>query len=208
MPAYNLKVSPQDAPDKAESLTIEYANGVPTKITNNTDGTVKDTPLDIYMYLNEVGGRNAIGRIDIVENRFIGMKSRGVYETPAGEIIRLTHIDIEALTIDREVRKIRDMMSAKFSEQIYNGLWWSPESQISRDCIASTQTKVSGKVDFELYKGNVIIKGRSSENSLYDEELVSMDDEGDYDPRNAEGFIRINALRLTETCRLRGMPPL
>jgi len=198
---WEMTVSPQQAPDKVESIEIEFKKGVPVKVTNKTDGTVKDTPLDLYLYLNKVGGRNAIGRIDIVENRFIGMKSRGCYETPAGAIIREAHLDIEALTIDREVRKIRDMLSVQFTNQIYNGLWWSPESELTRKCISHTQDYVDGTVEIDLYKGNITIKGRKSDKSLYDEELVSMDVEGTFDPKNSAGFIAVNALRLQENSR-------
>lgn len=198
---WEMTKSPQDAQDKTEVLEIEFKEGVPVKVTNKTDGTVKTTPLELYVYLNEVGGRNAIGRCDIIENRFIGMKSRGCYETPAGTIIRAAHIDIEALTIDREVRKIRDMLSVQFTSQIYNGLWWSPESELTRKCIAHTQEFVQGTVELSLYKGNVTILARKSDTSLYDEELVSMDVEGGYDPTNSTGFIKVNALRLKENAR-------
>ena len=205
---FKMSVNPKDAPDAAEKLTITFAAGVPVAVKNDTDGTEVSTPLELYQYLNEVGGRNGCGRYDIVENRFIGMKSRGVYENPAAAIIRAAHIDIEALTIDREVRKVRDLLTAQFSTHIYHGLWWSPECQFVRKCIADSQAKVEGTVELELYKGNITILGRSSPSSLYDEELVSMDVEGEYDPRHAEGFIKINALRLKEMCRLRGQPPI
>eukprot|EP00040_Diaphanoeca_grandis_P035241 m.221052 g.221052 ORF g.221052 m.221052 type:complete len:418 (+) comp33336_c1_seq1:104-1357(+) len=198
---WEMTKSPQEAQDKTEVLEIEFKLGVPVKVTNKTDGTVADDALELFKYLNVVGCRNAIGRIDIVENRFIGMKSRGCYETPAGTIIRAAHLDIEALTIDREVRKIRDLLSTQFTEQIYNGLWWSPESELTRKCIAHTQEHVEGTVELELYKGNITILGRRSEKSLYDEELVSMDVEGSYDPQHSTGFIAVNALRLKENAR-------
>ena len=201
---WQMTVSPKEAPDKDELLSIEFKHGVPIKVTNKSDGTVKDSALEIYTYLNTVGGRNAVGRIDIVENRFIGMKSRGCYETPAGAIIREAHLDIEALTIDREVRKIRDLLSTQFTSQIYNGLWWSPESTLTRSCIKQTQEHVEGTVEIALYKGNITILGRKSPKSLYDQELVSMDVEGGYDPNNSTGFIKVNALRLRENARLRG----
>jgi argininosuccinate synthase len=201
---WQMTVSPKEAPDKDELLSIEFKRGVPIKVTNKSDGTVKDSALEIYTYLNMVGGRNAVGRIDIVENRFIGMKSRGCYETPAGAIIREAHLDIEALTIDREVRKIRDLLSTQFTSQIYNGLWWSPESTLTRSCISQTQEHVEGTVEIALYKGNITILGRKSPKSLYDQELVSMDVEGGYDPNNSTGFIKVNALRLRENARHRG----
>lgn len=201
---WQMTVSPENAPDKAEIIEIDFKAGVPVKVTNKTDGTVKDAALDMYTYLNTVGGRNGVGRCDIVENRFIGMKSRGCYETPAGAIIREAHLDIEALTIDREVRKIRDLLSTQFTSQIYNGLWWSPESTLTRSCIKQTQEHVEGTVEIALYKGNITILGRKSPKSLYDQELVSMDVEGGYDPNNSTGFIKVNALRLRENARLRG----
>ena len=200
---YVMTVDPMKAPDKPELLTIEFAAGVPVKVTCE-DGKVETDPVQMYLLLNEVAGRNGVGRIDIVENRFIGMKSRGVYETPAGEVLRIAHLDIEALTIDKEVRKIRDLMSTKFVEQIYHGFWWSPESTICRKTIAMTQENVEGTVELSLYRGKCSVLGRTSPKSLYDEELVSMDVEGEYDPKTAEGFIKVNALRLREHTRLRG----
>lgn len=186
---FKMTVDPWDAPNKPETLQIEFKAGVPVKVTNLDDNTVHAQPLALYTYLNEVGGRHSIGRCDIVENRFIGMKSRGIYETPGGAIIRAAHLDIEALTIDKEVRKIRDMLSTKFTEQIYHGFWFSPECTFTRQAIALTQTHIEGTVDLQLYKGNVIILARHSSKSLYDEQLVSMDVEGSYDPRDAAGGI-------------------
>lgn len=205
---WKMSVRPQDAPDATTSIQIEFKEGVPVKVTNKDDGTVVDQPLALYKYLNELGGKNGVGQCDIVENRLIGMKSRGCYETPAGTIIRDAHLDIEALCMDREVRKIRDKLADEFTQHIYNGLWWSPECAFVRKCIADCQKDVEGTVDLELYKGNVHIKGRASPKSLYDEELVSMDVEGEYDPRNAQGYIQIAALRLKEYTRQRGAEPI
>ncbi|EGD80422.1 argininosuccinate synthetase 1 [Salpingoeca rosetta] len=201
---FNMTTDPEKAPQEPTTLAIEFKHGVPVKVTNKTEGVTKDGIVEMYLYLNEVAGKHGVGRIDIVENRFIGMKSRGVYETPAGQVLREAHIDIEALTIDREVRKIRDMLSSKMTEQVYHGFWWSPEALYVRKAIAQSQEDVEGVVELKLYRGNVYILGRSSPKSLYDEELVSMDVEGEYDPKTAEGFIKVNALRLREYGRLRG----
>jgi argininosuccinate synthase len=146
--------------------------------------------------LNAIGMRHGVGRRDIVENRYVGMKSRGVYETPGGTILREAHLDIEGLTLDREVRKLRDQLSLKFSELAYNGYWFSPEMEFILAAMRKSQENVTGDVKLELYRGNVICKGRRAPFSLYDEKVASMNVAGGYDPRNAEGFIRINALRI------------
>uniref|UniRef100_A0A8C2FP30 Argininosuccinate synthase n=1 Tax=Cyprinus carpio TaxID=7962 RepID=A0A8C2FP30_CYPCA len=149
-------------------------------------------------------GKHGVGRIDIVENRFIGMKSRGIYETPGGTILLHAHLDIETFTMDREVRKIKQSLGIKFSELIYNGFWYSPECEFVRHCIDKSQENVEGRVQLSVFKGQVYILGRESPKSLYNEELVSMDVQGDYDPCDASGFIRINAVRLREHNRLQG----
>ncbi|XP_015753159.1 PREDICTED: argininosuccinate synthase-like, partial [Acropora digitifera] len=146
--------------------------GVPVMVHNLNDGTVHDKPLDIYTYLNKVGGRHGVGRIDIVENRYVGMKSRGIYECPAGTILRAAHLDIETFTMDREMRKIKQMLSGKFAEQVYYGYWYSPEADYVRFCLDKSQENVEGKVTFNLFKGNVYIISRESKASLYNEELV------------------------------------
>ncbi|RMX42652.1 hypothetical protein pdam_00010263 [Pocillopora damicornis] len=148
-------------------------------------------------------GRHGVGRIDIVENRFVGMKSRGIYECPGGTILRAAHLDIETFTMDRELRKIKQMLAGKFSEQVYYGYWYSPEGDYVRFCLDKSQDNVEGKVTLDLFKGNVYIKSRESKASLYNEELVSMDTITGYNPQDAAGFIRINALRLREHSRLR-----
>jgi len=193
---FEMTASPQDAPDREMELEIEFEQGNPVRAKNLSDGTAKATPLALFQYLNEVGGRNGIGREDMVENRFVGMKSRGVYETPAGTILQRAHRDLEGITMDREVMHLRDMLVPKFSELIYYGFWYSPEMDFLRAALDKSQEHVSGKVRLALYKGNVIITGRESPESLYDQALASMDVAGGYDPRDAVGFIRINALRL------------
>jgi len=204
---FKMSVSPQNAPDKSEMIDIEFVKGAPVKMTNKTDGTVKTTPLDIFLYCNEVAGRNAIGRIDIVENRFVGIKSRGVYETPGGTLLRDAHMDLEGICMDREVKRICETLAAEFARLCYNGFWFAPEMELIRNSIDFSQKDVTGIVSMELYKGNIIMRGRSSPNALYHADLASMDIEGggefDYNPADAEGFIRINAVRLKTYAALR-----
>ncbi|XP_073456584.1 argininosuccinate synthase [Aquarana catesbeiana] len=193
---------PATAPNTPDILEIEFKNGVPVQVTNAKDGTRHQSALELFSYLNEVAGKHGVGRIDIVENRYIGMKSRGIYETPAGTILYQAHLDIETFTMDREVRKIKQQLSLRFSEQVYNGFWYSPECEFVRSCIAKSQELVQGKVHLSVLKGQVYVLGRESPQSLYNEELVSMDKQGDYEPRDASGFIKIHAVRLKEYHRL------
>uniref|UniRef100_A0A671M0Q2 Argininosuccinate synthase n=1 Tax=Sinocyclocheilus anshuiensis TaxID=1608454 RepID=A0A671M0Q2_9TELE len=201
---YQMTKNPEDSPNEPDVLEIHFAKGVPVKVRHVKEGTCKETPLEIFCYLNEIGGKHGVGRIDIVENRFIGMKSRGIYETPGGTILLHAHLDIETFTMDREVRKIKQSLGIKFSEFIYNGFWYSPECDFVRHCIDKSQESVEGCVQLSVFKGQVYILGRESPKSLYNEELVSMDVQGDYDPCDASGFIRINAVRLREHNRLQG----
>jgi argininosuccinate synthase len=187
---------PEEAPEKAEEIAIEFRQGVPVSVQNLSDGTVKSDPLELFQYLNALGGKHGIGRVDIVENRFVGMKSRGVYETPGGTILMQAHLDVEGLSMDREVKLIRDGLIPKYAQLIYFGFWYSPEMQVLTALMDKAQEHVSGKVHVKLYKGNVIIQGRESEESLYDENIASMDVHGGYDQKDAVGFIRLNALRL------------
>ncbi|XP_031716065.1 argininosuccinate synthase [Anarrhichthys ocellatus] len=201
---YLMTKNPEDSPNTPDVLEMEFKNGLPVKVTNVKEGKSKDSPLDIFSYLNEIGGKHSVGRIDIVENRFIGMKSRGIYETPGGTILLNAHLDIETFTMDKEVRRIKQGLSIKFAELVYNGFWYSPECDFVRHCIAKSQENVEGKVQLSVFKGQVYILGRESPKSLYNKELVSMDIQGDYDPCDATGFIRINAVRLREHHRLQG----
>ncbi|XP_077354501.1 argininosuccinate synthase isoform X1 [Festucalex cinctus] len=191
---YQMTKNPEEAPSSPDILELQFKNGVPVKVVNVKQGKSKDTPLEIFLYLNEIGGKHGVGRIDIVENRFIGMKSRGIYETPGGTILLEAHLDIETFTMDKEVRKIKQGLGIKFSELVYNGFWYSPEFEFVRHCVAKSQENVEGKVQLSVFKGQVYILGRESPKSLYNEELVSMDVQGDYDPCDASGFIRINAV--------------
>ncbi|NXN62508.1 ASSY synthase, partial [Rynchops niger] len=175
---------------------------VPVKVTNAGDGATRCSALELFVYLNDIAGKHGVGRIDIVENRFVGMKSRGIYETPAGTILYHAHLDIEAFTMDREVRKIKQGLALKFSELVYNGFWHSPECEFLRQCIGRSQEAVVGTVRLSVFKGQVYILGRESPRSLYNEELVSMNVQGDYEPADATGFININSLRLKEYHRL------
>mmetsp|Transcript_28838 Transcript_28838/g.67034 ORF Transcript_28838/g.67034 Transcript_28838/m.67034 type:complete len:430 (+) Transcript_28838:300-1589(+) len=197
---WKMTVDPTDAPDVGERIRIEFAKGVPVKATG-ADGAVKTDPLEIFMYLNERAGANGVGRLDIVENRFVGIKSRGCYETPAGTVLREAHLDLEGITLDREVVRIRDRLSAEFATLAYNGFWFAPEMELVRHSLDFVQRHVNGAVEIELYKGNVIIKGRESPNALYSADLASMDiDDGgalfDYNPADSQGFIKINSTRL------------
>lgn len=188
--------SPKDAPDKETVLEVQFKDGIPVKVTNRADGTSVADPLELFMYLNKAGAENGIGRIDIVENRFVGIKSRGVYETPGATILRAAHMDIEAVAMDREVMRLRDMLEPKFSELVYNGFWFSPEMDFLMAAIDKSQEVIDGTVHLSLYKGNITIKGRESHSSLYDKELSSMNIEGGFNQTDSVGFIKINAIRL------------
>ncbi len=192
-----LTKSPENASDKAEEMIIEFEKGEPVAI----DG-VKFGAVDMLSKLNFIGGEHGIGRVDLVENRFVGMKSRGVYETPGVTILQAAHRALESITMDREVMRLRDSLGVKFAESIYYGFWFAPEFTILRSMIDQTQETVSGEVRIKLYKGNVTILGRKSPNSLYKERVVTFeDDAGAYNQLDAEGFIRLQSLRL----RLRKM---
>jgi len=188
--------SPQDAPDKETHLEIHFKDGIPVKVVNKEDGTEVKDPLELFVYLNKVGGENGIGLLDMVENRYVGIKSRGVYETPAGTILLHAHMDIEGIAMDREVMRLRNMLSPVFSEIVYNGFWFSPEMDFLRAAIDKSQELIDGTVYITLYKGNVLIDGRESPSSLYDAKLSSMDIEGGFDQKDSAGFIKINAIRL------------
>ncbi|XP_057674975.1 argininosuccinate synthase [Corythoichthys intestinalis] len=203
---YQMTKNPEESPSSPDVLELHFKNGVPVKVVSVKEGISKHTPLEIFVFLNEIGGKHGVGRIDIVENRFIGMKSRGIYETPGGTILLAAHLDIETFTMDKEVRRIKQGLGIKFSELVYNGFWYSPEFDFVRHCIVKSQENIEGIVQLSIFKGQVYILGRESPKSLYNQELVSMDVQGDYDPCDASGFIRINAVRLKEHQRLQGLP--
>jgi len=184
--------SPELAPDEAQYLDISYVDGDPVAV----DGE-QMTPAELLGHLNSVGGAHGVGRIDIVENRFVGMKSRGAYETPGGTILLRAHRAIESITADREVAHLKDSLMPRYAELIYNGFWWSPEREMLQVAIDHSQKHVTGDVRVRLYKGNIDIAGRKSPYSLFDEKVVTFeDDEGAYDQADAAGFIKLNALRL------------
>ncbi|XP_057290004.1 argininosuccinate synthase-like [Hydractinia symbiolongicarpus] len=199
---YQMTTNPANSPNEPDHLDIEFKRGVPIGVKNVADGTSLTKPLDIFLYLNKIGGKHGVGRIDIVENRQIGMKSRGIYETPGAEILRHAHLDIEGLTMDKELRKMKSYLAERFSEMIYNGLWFSPECDFVRKCIDTSQEFVEGTVTVATFKGHVYVIKRSSNKSLYNQELVSMDVKGCYDPRDSAGFIKVSSLRLREHAKL------
>ncbi len=188
---FMLTVSPQDAPDKVTAVELEYDKGNPVAINGK-----KMTPAEILVYLNKVGGENGIGRVDMVENRYVGIKSRGVYETPGGTILQAAHRAVESITMDREVMYLRDGMIPAYARLIYFGYWFSPERDMLQKAIDESQKNVSGHVRLDLYKGNVIVSGRRSDQTLYHGGFATFDEDEVYSQRDATGFIRLNALRL------------
>src|SRR5256886_4476922 len=189
---YKLSVAPEDAPDEPEHVDLAFENGNCVKVNGK-----KLPPLGVMQTLNKVGGKHGIGRVDIVENRFVGMKGRCVYETPGGAILDFAARQIESLTMDREVMHLRDSLVPKYSELVYNGFWFSPEREALQSLVNETQRDVTGIVRLKLYKGNIIVAGRKSPKSLYDPKIATMEgDESAYDQGDATGFIRLNALRL------------
>jgi argininosuccinate synthase len=215
---YKLSVAPEDAPDQAEHVDLAFKNGncirvaQPSNLRTKKSGGTRDvvsqnlgadsaapsmSPLQVLKALNKLGGNHGIGRVDIVENRFVGMKGRGVYETPGGAILHFAHRQMETLTMDREVMHLRDSLIPKYSSLVYNGFWFSPEREALQALVTETQRDVTGIVRLKLYKGNVIVAGRKSPKSLYDLKIATMEGEKSaYDQGDATGFIRLNALRL------------
>jgi len=188
---FTLSVSPKDAPDAPEEIEITFDQGNPVAVNGQSM-----SPATLLAELNKLGGRHGIGRDDIVENRFVGMKSRGVYETPGGSILRKAHMAVESITMDREVMHLRDSMIPRYAEMIYYGFWFSPERELLQKMIDDTQQNVNGVVRLELYKGNCRVIGRKSEDSLYNADFATFEDDTVYQQQDAEGFIRLNALRL------------
>ncbi len=186
-----LSVSPEKAPDRPTYIEIDYESGNPVAL----DGEHM-SPATLLARLNEVGGRNGIGRVDMVENRFVGMKSRGVYETPGGTILHSAHRAVESITMDREVMHIRDSLMPKYAELVYNGFWFAPERELLQRTIDDTQVNVTGTARLKLYKGNVIVVGRKSKTSLYASDFATFEEDAVYDQADAGGFIRLNGLRL------------
>ena len=192
--------SPETAPDAAEYLDIEYVNGDPVSLNGEMM-----KPHDLLAHLNQLGGKHGIGRLDLVENRYVGMKSRGCYETPGGTIMLKAHRAIESITLDREVAHLKDDLMPRYASMIYNGYWWSPERLALQTLIDHTQQSVNGWVRLKLYKGNVIVAGRDSKtDSLFDSSIATFeDDKGAYDQKDAGGFIKLNALRMRIAANLK-----
>ena len=188
---FTLSVSPKDAPDEPEVVEISFEKGNPVALNDE-----RLSPAKMLKALNVLGGRHGIGRDDIVENRFVGMKSRGVYETPGGTILRVAHMAMESITMDREVMHLRDSLMPKYAELVYYGFWFTPEMKVLQQMVDSSQENVSGVVRLELYKGNCTVLGRKSDESVYSEAFATFEDDSVYSQKDAEGFIRLNALRL------------
>ena len=185
-------VSPERAPDRPTYIELSYNKGDIVAIDGNPM-----TAAEVLTLLNKVAGENGIGRLDMVENRYVGMKSRGCYETPGGTIMLKAHRAMESLTLDREVAHLKDELMPRYAELVYNGYWWSPEREMMQQMIDASQATVNGDVRLKLYKGNVEVVGRRSDDSLFDEDIATFeDDAGAYDQKDAEGFIKLNALRL------------
>jgi argininosuccinate synthase len=192
-------LSPEEAPDKATEISIGFEKGDAVSINGKAL-----SPASLLAALNDLGRDNGIGRVDLVENRFVGMKSRGIYETPGGTILLTAHRAIESLTLDREAAHLKDQLMPRYAELVYYGFWFAPEREMLQALVDKSQEMVAGEVTLKLYKGNVIVMGRTSPNSLYSEELVTFeDDEGAYDQQDAEGFIKLNALRLRSLAALK-----
>ena len=196
---YTMMVSPEKAPTKPVYIEIGYENGNPISL----DGK-KLSPAALLQKLNATAGRHGIGRLDIVENRYVGIKSRGVYETPGGTVLHIAHRAIESITLDREVMHLKDSLMPKFAELIYYGYWFSPEREALQRLIDESQKGVTGTVRLKLYKGNCMVAGRKSPKSLYNPQLATFESEAVYDQKDAEGFIKLNALRLKVRSKIKG----
>ena len=197
---WRWSVSPEQAPNEATYLELEYRHGDIVAIDDT-----EMTPAEVLTLLNEVGGANGIGRLDIVENRYVGIKSRGAYETPGGSIMLRAHRAIESITLDREVAHLKDELMPRYATMVYNGYWWSPERKLLQQTIDATQDVVNGTVRLKLYKGNVDVVGRRSPDSLFDETIATFEDDGGaYNQADADGFIKLNALRLRTLATKRG----
>ena len=196
---FKLSVAPEDAPDRPEHVRLDFEKGDCVAVNGKAL-----SPLDAMRKLNRLGGKHGVGRLDMVENRFVGMKSRGVYETPGGAILHFARRQIESLTMDREVMRLRDSLIPKYAELVYYGFWFAPERRALQALVDESQRNVDGTVRLKLYKGNIMIAGRRSPNSLYNENIASMDhDPADaYNQDDATGFIRLNALRLKVAARV------
>ena len=186
---FGMTTSPQKAPDEIENVTISFESGVPVRVNGQ-----EQSAFEIVSWLNEIGGRNGIGRIDMVENRFVGMKSRGVYEAPGMTLLYAAHRLVEQMTMDRDLTHLRDRLAPEVAEMVYYGFWYHAKLDALMAMIREAQKPVTGEVSLNLYKGNIIVDGRSSPNSLYDEGIATMEGGGSYNQTDAEGFLRIQGL--------------
>ncbi|XP_063699456.1 argininosuccinate synthase [Culicoides brevitarsis] len=203
---YLMTKDPVKGPNIPSRVEITFSNGFPIRVSELSTGTTFIEPLDILTFLNKIGGEHGVGRVDIVENRFIGMKSRGVYESPGAKILHCAHQDMEIFCLDREVYRLKKHLQEKMADFVYNGLWFSPEAEFARSCLSNSQKNVRGKVVVEMFKGNVMAIARESVNSLYNKQLCSMDVHGTFLPEKSSGFIEITAMRLKETTARFGTP--
>ena len=193
---FKLTVDPSAAPDESAKIEITFEKGTPVLAKDLVTGKSYKDPLELFIFLNETAGKHGVGRIDIVENRFVGIKSRGVYETPAGTVLWAAHDDLETISMDKEVYRIKSSLINRYAEAVYNGFWFSPEMEYLNACVDASQGRVTGTVTVELFKGNCFIKARTSTSGLYSSTLASMDVSGGYNQQDAAGFIRINSVRL------------
>jgi argininosuccinate synthase len=206
---YVLSAPVEQAPDEPEYLEIEFEQGNAVALKTRDDADFKRlTPAGMLRALNKIGGRHGVGRVDLVENRFVGMKSRGVYETPGGSILIHAHRQVESLTLDREVMHLRDSLIPRYAEMVYYGFWYAPEREALQALVAESQRNVSGTVRLKLYKGHIHTVGRKSQVSLYQANIASMDEAGGYDQADAGGFIRLQGLRLRARTAAQGVPPV
>ncbi|XP_055639160.1 argininosuccinate synthase [Toxorhynchites rutilus septentrionalis] len=201
---YQMTQSPVKSPNTPMKVEISFKEGVPVSVTELQSGKKMDTPLDILTYLNQLGGEHGVGRIDLVENRYLGLKSRGVYETPGATILHIAHRDLEVYCLDREILRVKSFLASKMADYVYNGFWYSPEAEYVKSCLIASQSNVTGSVVVEIYKGHAMAVSRKSAKSLYNQELASMDVHGTLSPSAATGFIEVNAMRLKEHHRVFG----
>jgi len=190
--------------EKPSIVAIDFEDGIPVKVTNLDDKTEHKNPVELFAYLNEIGGKHGIGRLDMVEDRFVGIKSRGIYETPAGTILREAHLDIEGVTQDREVNRLLGYLSLQFAQLVYNGFWFSPEFRVLLVAVREGQKGITGTTHVQLFRGHVMAVARSAPHALYDQKIASFDEAGGFNPQDSEGFIKINAVRLKAHANVHG----
>jgi len=201
---YSWTKSPSEASDTPSVVSVHFEHGVPVKVENEEEKTSVTDPVQIFLYLNELGGKHGIGRLDMVEDRFVGIKSRGVYENPAGSIIRAAHLDIEGITQDREVNRLLAYLSLQFAQLVYNGFWFSPEMRVLLAAIKAGQEGITGTVKVQLFKGQAYPIARTAPRPLYDQAIASFDEAGGFNPTDSDGFIKINAIRLKAYANVHG----